>query len=112
MTPEQVEALSSQSDTLFNENENRFESGTGLGMPITYSIAEIMKAEAIGVVLTGMGADGARGLKLMRNAGAKTIGQNEATCVVYGMPKVAKDLGAVMYELPLENIGAKIMSFV
>ncbi|MCL2498721.1 MAG: CheB methylesterase domain-containing protein [Defluviitaleaceae bacterium] len=74
------------------------------------SVAELVKGESIGVVLTGMGADGARGLKAMRAAGAKTIGQDEATCVVYGMPKVAKDIGAVMYELPLDKIAERIMS--
>ena len=74
------------------------------------SVAELVKAEAVGVVLTGMGADGARGLKLMRAAGAKTIGQDEATCVVYGMPKVAKDLGAIDFELPLDRIAEKIMA--
>jgi two-component system chemotaxis response regulator CheB len=76
------------------------------------SIAELVKADAVGVVLTGMGADGGRGLMLMRNAGAKTIGQDEATCVVYGMPKVAKDLGGVTFELPLDRIADKIMELV
>jgi two-component system chemotaxis response regulator CheB len=74
------------------------------------SVAELMKTEAVGVVLTGMGADGAKGLMLMRHAGAQTIGQDEASCVVYGMPKVAKDLGAVIHELPLDRIADKIMS--
>jgi two-component system chemotaxis response regulator CheB len=74
------------------------------------SAAELVKNAAIGVVLTGMGADGAKGLMQMHHAGAKTIGQNEATCVVYGMPKVAKNLGAVDFELPLDEIANKIMS--
>ena len=74
------------------------------------SMAALNKRNAIGVVLTGMGADGGRGLMLMRNAGAKTIGQNEETCVVYGMPKVAKDLGAVDFELPIDQIAGKIMA--
>ncbi|MCL2605014.1 MAG: CheB methylesterase domain-containing protein [Defluviitaleaceae bacterium] len=74
------------------------------------SVAELVKGDAVGVVLTGMGADGARGLKAMRAAGAKTIGQDEATCVVYGMPKVAKDLGAITYELPLDKIAERIMA--
>ncbi|MCL2204681.1 MAG: CheB methylesterase domain-containing protein [Defluviitaleaceae bacterium] len=76
------------------------------------SVAELVKAEAVGVILTGMGADGARGLMLMKNAGAKTIGQDEASCVVYGMPKVAKDLGAINYELPLNKIADKIMELI
>ncbi|MCL1998395.1 MAG: CheB methylesterase domain-containing protein [Turicibacter sp.] len=75
------------------------------------SVANIVRRNAVGVVLTGMGADGARGLMLMHNNGAKTIIQNEATCVVFGMPKVARDLGAVDFELPIDRIGAKIMEF-
>ena len=75
------------------------------------SVANIMKSNAVGVVLTGMGSDGGRGLMLMHNNGAKTIIQNEETCVVYGMPKVAKDLGAADYELPLDRIAERIMGF-
>ncbi|ANP45675.1 protein-glutamate methylesterase/protein-glutamine glutaminase [Candidatus Viadribacter manganicus] len=60
---------------------------------------------AVGVILTGMGADGAKGLKAMREAGAATIGQNEATSVVYGMPRAAFELGAVERQLPLGAIG-------
>lgn len=76
------------------------------------SVANIQRRNAVGVVLTGMGADGGRGLMLMHNNGAKTIAQNEETCVVYGMPKVAKDLGAVDYELPIYQIAGKIMDIV
>ena len=76
------------------------------------SVAELVKNNAIGVILTGMGADGARGMMLMHNAGAKTIGQNKESCVVYGMPKVAKDLGAIDFELPIEAISDKILSLV
>jgi two-component system chemotaxis response regulator CheB len=76
------------------------------------SMADLLKANGIGVILTGMGADGARGLMLMHNAGAKTIGQDKETCVVYGMPKVAKDLGAVDFELPIHKIAEKILSLV
>jgi two-component system chemotaxis response regulator CheB len=73
------------------------------------SVAELAKDKAIGVILTGMGADGAKGLMLMHNAGATTIGQNKETCVVYGMPKVAKDLGAVDMELPIDKIAETIL---
>lgn len=59
------------------------------------SVAEYYGREAIGVILTGMGRDGASGLKQMHDMGALTIGQNEASCVVYGMPKVAADESAV-----------------
>ena len=76
------------------------------------SVAQIQRAKAIGIILTGMGADGGRGLMLMHNAGARTIIQNEETCVVYGMPKVAKDLGAVDFELPIDQIAGKIMDLI
>ncbi len=58
--------------------------------------------------MTGMGSDGAKGLLAMRNAGARTIGQDEKTCIVYGMPKVAYDIGAVCWQVPLEQISQKI----
>jgi len=75
------------------------------------SVAESAGANALGVIMTGMGDDGARGLKLMRESGAKTLGQNEATCVVYGMPKVAMSLGAVQYEIGVEQISGAITQF-
>ncbi len=68
------------------------------------SVAKAAGRNAVGVILTGMGADGAKGLLAMRKAGARTIGQNEATCVVYGMPKVAYDIGAVEKQVPLEYV--------
>ena len=71
------------------------------------SVAKAAGANAVGVLLTGMGADGAEGLKAMRTAGAHTIGQDEATSVVYGMPKAAFDSGAVCEQAPLGRIAAK-----
>lgn len=65
------------------------------------SVAKVAGKNAIGVILTGMGGDGAKGLLAMKNAGAQTIGQDEASCVVYGMPKVAYDIGAVQYRMTL-----------
>jgi two-component system chemotaxis response regulator CheB len=59
--------------------------------------------------MTGMGDDGARGLKEMHDNGAHTLGQDEESCVVYGMPKEAFKLGAVERELPLEHIAAAIL---
>lgn len=76
------------------------------------SIAPIMRGNVVGVILTGMGADGARGMLKMHINGAKTIGQDKESCVVYGMPKVAHDLGAVDFQLPLVKIPEKIMSLV
>ena len=68
------------------------------------SVAQHAGANAVGVILTGMGEDGAQGLKTMREAGARTIGQNERTCVVYGMSRVAMQIGAVERELDLAAI--------
>lgn len=68
------------------------------------SVAEVAKANAIGIILTGMGYDGAKGLLAMHRRGAKTIGQNKETSVVYGMPKVAYELGAVDKQASLYNI--------
>ncbi|HYP08361.1 MAG TPA: chemotaxis response regulator protein-glutamate methylesterase [Bryobacteraceae bacterium] len=68
------------------------------------SMASVFGPQAIGVLLTGMGADGAAGLLAMRQAGATTIAQDESTCVVYGMPREAVRMGAVQSVLPLKNI--------
>lgn len=76
------------------------------------SVATVAGSNAIGVILTGMGGDGAKGLLAMRNAGAKTIGQDEASCVVYGMPKVAYDLGAVQHQLSVTAIAGKVYSLL
>jgi two-component system chemotaxis response regulator CheB len=73
------------------------------------SVAELAGRNAVGVILTGMGRDGASGLLRMRSAGARTIGQNEKTCVVYGMPRVAFEIGAVEQQLPLGSIGDEIL---
>lgn len=66
-------------------------------------------SRTIAVLLTGMGSDGAAGLLELRRAGSFTIGQDEATSVVYGMPRVAFEIGAVRQQLPLNQIGAAIM---
>jgi two-component system, chemotaxis family, protein-glutamate methylesterase/glutaminase len=69
-------------------------------------------AGAVGVLLTGMGADGAEGLKLLRNVGAATIAQDEATSTVYGMPKVAAEIGAAEQVLPVQRVAAAIEELV
>ena len=76
------------------------------------STAKYVGANAIGVILTGMGADGAEGLLEMKNMGAGTIAQNEKTCVVFGMPKEAIKLGAVDKVLPMERIASEIIRMV
>jgi len=72
-----------------------------------HSVAEAVGKKAVGILLTGMGGDGAKGLKAMRDKGARTIGQDESTCVVYGMPKVAYDIGAVEYQEKLPDIAKR-----
>lgn len=69
------------------------------------SIAKVYNANSIGVILTGMGGDGAVGLAEMRESGSKTIVQDEASSVVFGMPKVAIEMGAAERILPVDEIG-------
>lgn len=76
------------------------------------SVAKAAGPNALGVILTGMGADGAAGLLDMKKAGAKTIGQDESTCVVYGMPRVAYEMGAVDYQEKLSDIPKKMYYLV
>jgi len=76
------------------------------------SVAELAGKKAIGVILTGMGRDGARGLLNMKKSGASTIGQDEKTSIVYGMPMVAFNIGAVMKQLPLEEIAEEIVRYL
>ena len=77
-----------------------------------YSVAEAAGKNSIGVILTGMGADGADGLLKMKNKGALTIGQSERTCVVYGMPREAALRGAIDFVEDLENIPEKIVNLL
>jgi two-component system chemotaxis response regulator CheB len=74
------------------------------------SVARVAGADGLGVILTGMGGDGAKGLLDMRQAGAFTIGQDEPSCVVYGMPAVAVELGAVGEVVPLDRIAHRMTS--
>jgi len=76
------------------------------------SVAKTAGANSLGVILTGMGADGARGLLAMRNAGAKTLGQDEKSCVVYGMPKAAYELGGVERQVHLGMMSEAIIANV
>jgi len=75
------------------------------------SVANTAGKNALGIIMTGMGDDGAAGLMEMHNAGSATIGQNQASCVVYGMPNEARKRGAVDKELSLESIPHAIVEF-
>lgn len=85
-------------------------SGHRPSVDVLFSSLAALGARAVGVILTGMGADGAAGLLEMRRAGATTIGQDEATCLVYGMPRVAAEIGAVDRQLALDAIPAAILA--
>ena len=74
------------------------------------SVAETVRSEGIGIILTGMGADGAEGLLAMRQKGSFTIGQDKESCVVYGMPMVAKQIGAVCSEAPCSRIATLLVN--
>ena len=73
------------------------------------SAAKAAGGRAVGAILTGMGRDGAEGLLAMRRAGARTFGQDEASSVVYGMPKVAFELGAVERQAPLDRLASELL---
>ena len=75
------------------------------------SVAAVTKKNAMGIIMTGMGDDGARGLSEMRDSGAFTVAQDEASCVVFGMPKEAIKLGAAASVVPLDQISKEIIRF-
>lgn len=76
------------------------------------SVAEQIGRKALGIILTGMGADGARGLLAMKKRGAKTIGQDEESSIIYGMPRAAFNLGAVDRQFPLDSIPQVVCSMI
>ena len=76
-----------------------------------HSVAEAAGRDAVGVLLTGMGQDGAKGLRAMKNSGAEAIAQDESSCVVFGMPREAIALGAVDRVAALSDIPAAILKF-
>jgi two-component system chemotaxis response regulator CheB len=73
------------------------------------SVAEVFGRRALGVILTGMGRDGVQGLQRLKEAGGTVLAQDEASCVVFGMPKEAIDAGIVDQVVPLERLAAKIL---
>jgi len=76
-----------------------------------HSVAEQARNKAMGIILTGMGHDGAEGLLAMKKTGCITLGQDEKSCVVYGMPKVAFNIGAVQKQIPLNHMAEAICKF-
>ena len=74
------------------------------------SAAEVLRERAMGVILTGMGNDGAEGMRAIRETGGYTIGQDEGTCAVYGMPKACAEAGVLAKVLPLGDIPGEIVT--
>ena len=72
-----------------------------------HSVAKTAGKDALGIILTGMGGDGAKGLLDMREQGARTVGQDPSSCIVYGMPRVAYELGAVEYQEKLQDVAKR-----
>jgi two-component system chemotaxis response regulator CheB len=79
---------------------------------LMHSMAEQVGANAVGVMLTGMGADGAAGMLAMRRSGARTLAQDQATSVVFGMPKVAFERGGAERLLPIDRIPSEVMNLL
>jgi len=75
-------------------------------------VAQYVGSNAIGVIMTGMGADGASGMLKMKEAGAQTIAQDEVSCVVFGMPKEAIKIGAVDRIVPVDRIPQEIIRLI
>jgi two-component system, chemotaxis family, protein-glutamate methylesterase/glutaminase len=73
------------------------------------SVAEKFRSAAMGIILTGMGADGAVGMQAIFKAGGVTVGQDEATCTVYGMPRACAELGILQRVVPLQRIPEQIL---
>ncbi len=102
-----VERSSGQLKARLTQDE--LESGHRPSVDVLFeSVAKTVGAMAVGAILTGMGRDGARGLKMMRDAGAYTVGQSQASALVYGMPRVAFEEGAVVEQAPVEAIAARL----
>jgi len=102
-----VERSSGQLKARLTHDE--LESGHRPSVDVLFeSVAKAVGAMAVGAILTGMGRDGARGLKMMRDAGAYTVGQSQASALVYGMPRVAFEEGAVVEQAPIEAIAGRL----
>jgi two-component system chemotaxis response regulator CheB len=76
------------------------------------SVAHVYGSRALGVILTGMGADGVEGLRAIREAGGRTLAESEETCAIYGMPKAAVEAGVVDRSVPLPRIADEILAAV
>ena len=103
-----VERVGRQLRTVLNQND-RVNGHRPAVDVLFHSVADVVGARSIGALLTGMGRDGAAGMLAMRAAGAHTLAQDEATCVVFGMPKAAIDCGAAAEVAALDDIPQRLM---
>lgn len=101
--------VTGRSKPLCRLRDGDLESGHRPSVDVLFQSLARRRDQALGVLLTGMGEDGARGLLEMRQAGALTLGQDRASCLVYGMPRAAWDVGAVGEQVPLAKMSAKIL---
>lgn len=85
-------------------------SGHCPSVDVLFDSVSRLNNQAVGIILTGMGSDGAKGLLSMKNSGAYTIGQEESSCIVYGMPKVAFEMGGVLKVVPLGKIAEHLIT--
>jgi two-component system chemotaxis response regulator CheB len=76
------------------------------------TVARVYGAGALGILLTGMGADGVEGLRAIRAAGGRTLAESVETCVIYGMPKAAVEAGVVQRSVPLGRVADEILAAV
>lgn len=90
-------------------DESALVSGHRPSVDVLFGSIARATPRAVGVILTGMGRDGAEGLLRMREAGASTFGQDEATSIVYGMPRTAHEIGAVQRQMPLNQLGGAVL---
>jgi chemotaxis response regulator CheB len=91
---------------------NRLSCSIKEGSRFMESVAKFYGSRAMGVILTGMGSDGSQGMKAIHDAGGLTIGQDEATCTVYGMPRACAELGVLMRVVPLSEIPGEMLQAV
>jgi two-component system chemotaxis response regulator CheB len=76
------------------------------------SVAVVFARYVLGIILTGMGSDGARGMRAIQDAGGITVGQDEATCAVYGMPRTCADNGILQRVVPLDEVASVILEAI
>jgi two-component system chemotaxis response regulator CheB len=112
VAPHSVHLLVSAEKTVSLDDAPPLEGHLPSATLLLSSVARAFGHHAVGVVLTGMGRDGVDGLRAIREVGGVTVAQDESSCVVYGMPRVAVELGAAQWCLPPAQIAEALCGFV